>query len=317
MAIGILSMAAELGRWELLSTILLALAVVALASIVIANLIVTAGSTGAKPWNRSDTHLALVLFTSTAACGVLGERVASIVAPAVFAFAVLAVAAWVVAVWVFVRALRGAPNGWRSWGVSGSWLLVVVAPQSLSILASSIANRTHSAAALGAALAFWVLGIALYCGLIGLVIRRLIRRDVMLDRLTPDYWITMGALAISTVAALDLAGGAGGWRQWLIVLAVLTFTGAALWVPLLVAVEAAQARRRGLSLTHDILRWSTVFPLGMFSVASYELAREAALTDLVLIAQVFLSVGLIVAVVNAGSAAPTAVRALRRIVWCE
>lgn len=316
MAIGILSMAAELGRWQLLSTILLGIGVVVFASIVVANLGVAAGFTEAKPWNRRDPHLALVLFTATAACAVLGERVASIVPLAVIAFGVLAVATWVAAVWAFVHALRRQPGGWGSWEVSGSWLLVVVAPQSLSILASSIALQTHNAAALSVAVAFWVLGIALYCGFIGLVIRRLIRRDVMLDRLTPDYWITMGALAISTVAALDLAAGAGVWRQWLILSASVTFIGAALWVPLLVAVEAAQARRRGLSLAHDILRWSTVFPLGMFSVASYELARGTGLTDLVPVAELFLSVGLLVAIVNAGSAAPTAARALRRIVWC-
>ena len=318
MAAGILSVAAAVEGWSLFSRILLAFAGLTFAVMAMANL-AAARPTNAVADDRGDSQLAIafVLFTWTAACGVLGDRISSLLPPAEVVLAVLAAIGWVVAVWTFARALQHFAEGWRSWEVGGSWLLAVVAPQSLSILGSSIAGRTSGSAAVAVAVAFWVLGIVVYAALIGLVIRRLVRREMSLDRLTPDYWITMGALAISTVAALDLLRIAGNWHAWLLALAGATFICSALWIPLLVGVEIWQIGRRGLSFSHDILRWSTVFPLGMFSVASYELARTAGLNDLILVAQAFFWVGLTVAVLNAGSAAPAAASALRRIVYCE
>ena len=317
MAIGILSVAAGLERRDLLSGALLAAAVLTFAVVVVANLIAAGWSSDAVDGWRGDPHRALVLFTWVAACGVLGESVAGRLPPAEVTLGVLAATGWGVGVWVMVSALRGHTGGWTSWEVSGSWLLAVVAPQSLSILASSLAARTGYEVILGAGVAFWIVGIAVYCALIGLIIRRLARSELGIDQLTPDYWITMGALAISTVAALDLSAQAGAWSQPLVAIAGVTLIYSALWIPLMLVSEVVQIRHRRLSFGHDILRWSTVFPLGMFSVASYGLARMAALPDLALVAQGFLWAGLALALLNAGSAVPAATTTLRRIVWCE
>ena len=317
MALGVLSVAADLEHRDLVSAVLLVFAALTFGVFIVANLVVATQSADGRSRNRGDPHSALVLFTWVAGCGVLGDRLARPFPPAEVLLAVFAAAGWVVGVWAFTRALVRRAGGWRSWEVSGSWLLAVVAPQSLAILSSSIAARTGSIAILAFAVAFWGLGIAAYCGLIGLIIRRLVRQELSLDRLTPDYWITMGALAISTVATLDLSGQAGDWRLWLVVLAGASLVGSALWIPLMLAAEVVQIRHRRITFSHDFLRWSTVFPLGMFSVASYEIARRTQLTDLALVAQLFLWVGLAVALLNAGSTVPAASRALRRIVWCE
>lgn len=68
-------------------------------------------------------------------------------------------------------------------------------------------------------------------------------------------------------------------------------------------LELARARARGLSIRYDSGRWSTVFPLGMFSLASHELGSTVGgLPDLGTVASVAFWVGLAVALFNLGRA---------------
>jgi hypothetical protein len=84
-------------------------------------------------------------------------------------------------------------------------------------------------------------------------------------------------------------------------LAPAVWAGAALWIPCLCVMEVIRVQRVGLGMRYDFLRWSTVFPLGMFNVASHDLGIPA----LDPIAAAFLWVGLAVAILNvAAGAAP-------------
>jgi tellurite resistance protein TehA-like permease len=95
----------------------------------------------------------------------------------------------------------------RAWSAaSGNWLLPVVATQSLAVLAGMLARpgRAELEPLLLVALGCWLLGLALYVALLaGIVVRALASPPTGM-RFTPDDWIVMGALAISTLAATQL-----------------------------------------------------------------------------------------------------------------
>jgi len=85
-----------------------------------------------------------------------------------------------------------------------------------------------------------------------------------------DHWITGGALAISTLAAGNIAAGAralgilghGGGALEDIVVAL--WVASVLWLPALLFSELLRPRPR-----YDVRRWSTVFPMGMYAACSY------------------------------------------------
>lgn len=81
----------------------------------------------------------------------------------------------------------------------GGSLLVVVATESLAVLAALLAPR-WAGALLVVAFAAWVLGLLLYPFVLGAIMLALCRRP----RFAPDLWIVMGALAIATLAGTEL-----------------------------------------------------------------------------------------------------------------
>jgi tellurite resistance protein TehA-like permease len=285
MALGILSVSAGLGGEQVLSALLLGLAVVTLAAM--APGVLRAGS------SRLET--AFVWLTLAAGCGVLADRIGSFLWPATYLFAVFAVAGWMAGELLLARVLVSWPGGWRRLEVTGSWLLAVVAVQSMSILASAAGGRAWALIAAG----LWVLGVLVYAALIALIVRRLVHREIRVESHTPDYWISMGGLAITAVAAFDLAGTLVGDARvlfmWLGGAALVT---AVLWIPYLVAMEALLVRAGAFRRAYDSLRWSTVFPLGMLSVAIYGLAHTTDASSLLIFAQASFWAGIAVALLN-------------------
>lgn len=95
---------------------------------------------------------------------------------------------------------RQKPHMRRS-SARGNWLLAVVSTQSLSIGASTLALLTHARWLTDASFTLWGLACALYVLIIIPITCRLFvairRRD--LGAFTPDFWLTMGALAITTL----------------------------------------------------------------------------------------------------------------------
>lgn len=98
-------------------------------------------------------------------------------------------------------------------------------------------------------------------------------------RFTPDDWIVMGALAISTLAAAQLlraeAAGQGGPAR--LAVPPLAHAAAVVWalasaavVPL-AALQLRRWRRDRVARRYQLRWWAAVFPLGMYSVASDQL----------------------------------------------
>jgi tellurite resistance protein TehA-like permease len=137
----------------------------------------------------------------------------------------------------------------------GGWELAGVATSGLAIVA---ADHRVVAAAIG----LLALGICLYTVMTSLVLWRAAHDPRAADLYQPDVWILMGGAAIATLAG-DHIHNAGVEQIWPVT--VVTWIVASAWIPLLVAVSAR---------LHDGNWWAAVFPLGMYSSATFATAVE-------------------------------------------
>lgn len=141
--------------------------------------------------------------------------------------------------------------------------MLPVSIEALTMLGTQLA--THGAAWLAAvAAAPLVLGLAFYAFVP-------LRVDLRELGVAPgDHWITGGALAIATLAASGIVMAArathtlAGVVPALRTLALSLWLPAIAWLPVLVATELRYERLR-----YDLRRWSTVFPVGMYSACSF------------------------------------------------
>ncbi len=175
----------------------------------------------------------------------------------------------------FVGVVVSAAKPSLAAGISGSWLLVVVATQSVSVLGSLVARAPGSGrSVLFLSLAAYFLGAMFYLFLATLILYRWLFFRLDPEQLTPDYWINMGALAISTLAGSLLTQEAGRWELLRRLEPVLA--GSALffwatctwWIPLLVILGLWRHVLRGVPWNYGPGYWSLVFPLGMYAVAT-------------------------------------------------
>jgi tellurite resistance protein TehA-like permease len=199
---------------------------------------------------------------------VLGVRIAQSGRPGRVIAAVLLACGWVL--WVLILAAVAAEHG-RGGGRKprGEWLLTVVATEGLAILAARLAAHAHLPVLHAGATVLWIAGGLAY-GVVGsLLVRRTTEPGFGLGNITPDWWIVMGAPAIWCVAAVAVSGARPG--------TIGAATAAVAWgvaTAMLIAVAAAdilRARRLGVRFSPE--RWTMVFPLGMYSVASWTLGH--------------------------------------------
>jgi tellurite resistance protein TehA-like permease len=96
-------------------------------------------------------------------------------------------------------------------GLTGAWLIAVVATQSIAVLTATIAGEWPQPLRLELnffALSMWLWGGMLYIWIISLIFYRYTFFTFSPGDLTPPYWINMGAMAISTLAGARLVQNA-------------------------------------------------------------------------------------------------------------
>jgi tellurite resistance protein TehA-like permease len=252
MATGIVSVALLADSQDALSRALLTLSAIAWVLLGLVFLHRLRGDP--RRWRRDTGTLASL--TAVAATAVLGVRL-TLLGWSWAGWATLAIATtlYVVLGWLLVasRPLLG----------TGASFLLAVAPQSLVVLAASLADRLSLAWPLVPALLLFALGMAAYVVVLAHFEFGELRTGV------GDQWVAGGALAISTLACVQIAQAAGAAHtlsaihQALRVGATILWALTMLWLPLLIVAEVRWPRRR-----YDVARWATVFPLGMYSVMS-------------------------------------------------
>ena len=226
-------------------------------------------------------------FTVTAGLDVLGVRFSFGGHPLVTAvLSAVAAAVWLVLTYGVPASLlldrtRDSVLG----GVNGSWLLWIVATQSLSLVAAVLVPAWPSQSALLApvSVGLWSVGLLLYLMVATLILLRWLTVPMTPATLGPPYWILMGATAISVLAGARVIGlpaditvvrATAGFVEGF-TFALWAF--GTWWIPLLVILGVWRYIRRHWPLTYEPTMWSVVFPLGMYSVATLTFGKDARL----------------------------------------
>jgi tellurite resistance protein TehA-like permease len=170
-------------------------------------------------------------------------------------------------------------------GVNGNWFLWVVATQSLSTTAATLAgsNSDLTSALAPLAVALWGTGVVLYLLLVGVVTIRLLELPVRPHALSPAYWIYMGATAITVLAAARILALPSSLPVIHATHAVVSGLGFVLWafgtwwIPLLLVFAVWQHAFHPEPLRYEAPWWSMVFPLGMYVVSSASYGRATGL----------------------------------------
>ncbi|MGZ5378772.1 MAG: tellurite resistance/C4-dicarboxylate transporter family protein [Mycobacterium sp.] len=281
MATGIVSIAAADHGFSVISEVLIVIAAVMLPVLMVMV---------ARAWREfdmRDPNVTLPLFTYIAACAVVGARLADhrIV---LWVLAGMALQGWLSLMPLAVRSMwRHRWTGLRD-RARGGWELAAVATSGLAIVSAELD-------VLFWAVVFWMLGICMYLVMTALVLWR-VRHDASSPELVqPDVWILMGGIAIATLAGdhlhhIMIPGPiADGVRA----VTIATWVAATVWIPVL--VYAAFRRSVGLG-------WPAVFPLGMYSSATYAMAVETGWRWFVTISLTFFWIAFAAWLIVAGGA---------------
>jgi tellurite resistance protein TehA-like permease len=282
MATGIISVGLDLERRTLLSRILLGWCVVAFLVLLTLNVVRLLAFRAAVGADLSDPQRAFGFLTFVAATNVLGVRASMAGSPATTALLLaVAGAAWLglgyVVPWTAVLGRRQRP---AVAAANGSWFVWAVASESIAVAAATIEpvfdGWRRGLAVL--AVVSWSVGVFLY-GAVGVFVAlRLMLYPFGPEDVTPPYWVSMGALAISVLSGARIVEMAdapmvAATRELIAGLSVVFWAMATWLIPVLVAAGWWRHVRRRVPLRYEARLWSIVFPLGMYAVAGIYLGR--------------------------------------------
>jgi Voltage-dependent anion channel len=270
MGTAIVSIGLSLDGRELLSRVILAMAVAVWATL--AGLLPLRAARDTTRF-RTDVRTPGAL-TAPVATAVLGTRLT------LLGWAWAGIATLMIALALWTALLRPVLAGWKSPTV-GTSLLLAVSAESLAVLGATLASQERARWLLIAAFVPFALGLVFYLFVIG----RFDFRQLAVGH--GDHWITGGALGIAALAAariaaaastLGILGGGGG---------ALEDIALGLWALTMLWLVARWPR-----LAYDERRWATVFPLGMYAACSFAVGVTAHAGAILSFARAWVWIGL-------------------------
>jgi len=298
MATGIVSIAALDFHLRSLAIALFALNGVAYSVLIVLTVLRATGHWPEFAADLTDHLRGTGFFTTVAATCIIGVQfrlIANDVRDATTFFALGLVLWFLVTYTIFTAFTIKRDKPLLQQGITGSWLLAVVATQSVAVLAALIARewvQPHRLELNFYALSMWLWGGMLYIWLISLIFYRYIFFQFMASDLTPPSWITMGAMAISTLAGSLLVQNTpdapflASLLPFLKGFTVFYWATGMWWIPMLLTLGTWRYVIQRVPLRYSPLYWGAVFPLGMYSVATQQMASALQLPFLGFLPQV-------------------------------
>ena len=214
---------------------------------------------------------------------------------------------------------RGKP-GLQS-GINGTWFLLTVSTESIAVLAALLLARDGGDALAFTALATFTLGVLLYLIVMTMVFLRWTFLELDPTEADPPAWIAAGAVAITVLAGSNLLLAATASPRidrvapFIEGIVVLAWATATFWFPLMLAIGVWRHLVRRLPLRYHPSYWSLVFPLGMYSAATFRMRAAVDLEAMEWLPKVALAAALVAWLATAFGLAHELVRAAGRARW--
>jgi len=304
MATGIVSLAAQMLALPLVAAALFRLNLIVYAALWVLTALRLLRYPGRVVADLADHLRGPGFFTAVAATSVLGSQFVVLAGDdrAGLALWVAALVLWVGLTYAIFAAFtikeRKPPLGE---GISGAWLLAVVATQSIAVLSALLAPRIgqpHRLEMNFLALSMWLWGGMLYIWMMSLIFYRYTFFPLAPGDLSPPYWINMGAMAISTLAGSLLIVNVpdAPFLQSLLPFikgfTVFYWATGTWWIPMLVVLALWRYGYRRFPLRYDPLYWGAVFPIGMYAAGTHEMIEALGFPFLGALPRAFLVLGL-------------------------
>ncbi len=305
MATGIVSIAALDFNFAALAWGLFILSLVAYAVLIALNVLRAVRFSEQFAADVTDFRRAPGFFTVVAGSSVIGAEIRLIAndTVAATAFLALSIALWLAITYtIFIALTIKTEKPELQNGITGAWLIAVVATQSLAVLGALISRdwvQPHRLELNFFALSMWLWGGMFYIWIISLIFYRYIFFTFSPGDLTPPSWITMGAMAISTLAGSMLVQNTtdapflASLLPFLKGFTVFYWATGMWWIPMLIILAIWRYGLRRFPLRYDPLYWGAVFPLGMYSVATKQMSLALGLPFLAPLPKVFFAAALI------------------------